>query len=527
MAGVNMSGDLKDPARSLARGTFTAILAGALIYLLEILLCGGAFAREDLIAKPYKLLVANALLGTGFLVVGGVLAATLSSAIGSFMGAPRVLQALARDRVIRVLSPFARGTRNGDEPRRALWLTFVIALAVLWFASGKAGLNAFDFVAAVVTMFFLCTYGMVNLAAFVESFSSNPSFRPRFRLFHWTTALCGSLACMAVMMLIDWKAAVMAAIIITVLYFYISRRSLQTSYGDARRGFVYALVARNLWRLRSFSQHPKNWRPTFLVLSGNPHTRLTLLQLAVWMEARRGIVTMAELVRGNIGDMHERRRAALERADRFVREHSLNVYPEVVVTEDFDEGMRVLLQAHSIGPIKPNTMILGWPREIQRVEPFVRHLRDIRLLNHSAACIIDKGIDLNPPQRIDIWWRGRENGSLMLILAHLLRQNSEWLRTRIRVLRAVQEEAGREPAYTALQQLAEAARIQTQTVVIVTRDPIEDVMPRYSANASLVFLGFRVPKEDADDFFAFFSRVTAPLPTTVLVNSNGQADLFA
>ena len=94
LAGVNMSGDLKDPARSLVRGTMAAIAVGFIIYLLEILLCGGSQQRSDLQAQPFEILVKNALWGTGFLVMGGVFAATISSAVGSFLGAPRVLQAL-------------------------------------------------------------------------------------------------------------------------------------------------------------------------------------------------------------------------------------------------------------------------------------------------------------------------------------------------------------------------------------------------------------------------------------------------
>lgn len=527
MAGVNMSGDLKDPARSLARGTFAAIIVGGLIYLLEMLLCGGAFSRAALVDRPYELLVRNALFGAGFLVVGGVFAATLSSAVGSFMGAPRVLQALSRDKMIGVLSPFAKGGGANDEPRRALILTWCLTLLVLAAASGKAGMNAFDFVASVVTMFFLSTYGMVNLAAFVESFSSNPSFRPRFRFFHWSTALLGALACLAVMFLIDARAAVMALVVVVLLYVYISRRAYKVGFGDARRGFVFSLVTRNLWRLRAFSVHPKNWRPTFLVLSGNPETRLTLLHFAVWMEARRGIVSMAELMQGNLEEMTDTRNEARERAERFVHEHGLSVYPEVVVTRDFDEGIRVMLQTHSIGPIKPNTIVMGWPREAARVRPFVQHLRDIRRLGLSALCVIDKGVQLQFPRRVDIWWRGRENGSLMLILSHLLTQNWEWSRTHIRILRVVADEAGREPAHRALTALAEAARIDAEVVVIVSKDPVKEVMPNYSRNASVVFMGFSIPDEGAANFYAFCTEVTESLPTTILVNSNGQADLQA
>ena len=213
MAGVNMSGDLKDPGRSIPLGTFAAVGVGLVIYLAQILIVGGAQSRTQLLTASFETLGGQALFGLGFLVIAGVFAATLSSAIGSFLGAPRVLQAVARDQVIPLLRPFARGTAKGNEPRRALWLTLVITVVIIIWASLDSSGGAFNALAAVVTMFFLYTYGMVNLAAFVESFADNPSFRPSFRYYHWIPAMIGALACGATAFLIDPLAAVIAAVL--------------------------------------------------------------------------------------------------------------------------------------------------------------------------------------------------------------------------------------------------------------------------------------------------------------------------
>ena len=529
MAGVNMSGDLKDPAKSLVRGTLLAIGVGFLVYLGEMVLSGGSQTRADLITRPYEMLLRNAFLGGGFFVMGGVFAAALSSALGSFLGAPRVMQALARDCVLPGLKPFSHGSKKGDEPRSALLLSMLITLGVIWYASGRSGLDAFDLVAAIVTMFFLCTYGMVNLAAFVESFGLNPSFRPSFRFYHWATALAGAGACLAVMLLIDWIASLVAVVIIIVLYSVISRHAITATYGDARRGFVYSLVAKNLQRLGAMIPHAKNWRPTFLVLSGNPETRLVLIKYAGWLEAGRGIVSMAELVAGNVGDLIDRRKAISERTGKWIKERGLNVYLDTVVTPDLDEGIRVLLQSHSLTPIEPNIVLVGWPRERERVVPYVRHLRDIRLLNKSVICVIGQKIPgPDEPKRIDIWWRGKENGSLMLILAHLLTENWEWGNASIRILREVSEEAGREPSHKAMAELAQAARIEAEVVVVVSRDPFAEVMPKYSRNATVVFLGFQPPDEDqALSFYEQQEKLVKDMPTTILVSSNGEADLLA
>ena len=52
------------------------------------------------------------------LIDAGVIAATLSSAMASCLGAPRILQSLARDRICSFLLPFAKGRSPGrGSPR--------------------------------------------------------------------------------------------------------------------------------------------------------------------------------------------------------------------------------------------------------------------------------------------------------------------------------------------------------------------------------------------------------------------------
>ncbi len=530
LAGVNMSGDLKDPARSLVRGTMAAIATGLAVYLFEIILCGGSQQRADLLEKPFEMLVGNALLGTGFLVVGGVFAATISSAVGSFLGAPRVLQALARDRIFPILNPFARGSKGTDEPRLGLVLTLGLTCAVFVLIRGRDSLAGFDLIASIVTMFFLCTYGMINLAAFVESFGRNPSFRPRFRFYHWTTSLLGFIACLAVMILIDTLAALLAAFIIAGLYVYLSRRVFRSAFGDARRGFQYALAVRTLQKLRTMAPHAKNWRPTFLVMAGNTQTHMTLIKYAVWMEGGRGLVTAAQVLSGDLQTFAARVESLRSAMDAFLRSNKLAVFPEVVFAEDVDEGIRTLAQAHSIGPLKPNTVLFGWPRSEERAEAMFRHIRSIAALGKSIVVVVDKGLPSRDgnERRIDIWWRGQENGSLMATLAHLLAQNWEWRDSRIRVLRAVRDPAGRESSRQALGQLIEAARIRAEPHVIVSAEPFSRVLQDQSAGADAVFLGLQPGEsESSAQMYGRLNALLEHLPTTILVHSSGEADVFA
>ncbi len=525
MAGVNMSGDLREPSRSIPSGTLAAVAVGGLIYLAQIVLTGGAQSRDRLVDAPYGSLLEQALFGFDFLIVAGVFAATISSALGSLMGAPRVLQALARDNIFPALKPFAFGTLKGDEPRRGLWLTFGLTLGVLWLAGG--GGDALNAVAAVLSMFFLVTYGMTNMAAFLESFSGNPSFRPRFRFFHWSTGLAGAAGCFTVAFLIDAVAAVGAVLVTLVTFFYVRRQALTTSFGDARRGFTYNRVRTNLIKLAGQTPHPKNWRPTTLVLSGNPMSRQTLSAYASWLAGRRGIVTLAEIIVGRFEHLAQTRREALDRLQRYIDDNGVNAFPEVIVSESLDDGMSHLIQCHSIGPIKPNLLILGWSRQ-GRAASFNTLLRMAGDLGVSQVIVNDRGLPKGQNRRIDIWWRGERNGSLMLILAYLLTANWAWNQARIRILRISSPDENPDKSRRDLLELASAARISVTTLIVEPLATVQLTIKTHSSDASVVLLGFQTPSaEDDEAFQARYDALLEALPTTLLIWSNGEADLLA
>jgi hypothetical protein len=529
MAGVNMSGDLENPGRSIPMGTMAAVGAGFIIYALQILLCGGAQTRFQLLGSSFETLGEQALFGTGFLVVAGVFAATLSSAIGSLLGAPRVLQAVARDDVLYPLRPFARGSSKGDEPHRALILTLAISIGIILWAGNNPGGGAFNVLAAIVTMFFLYTYGMVNLAAFVESFAGNPSFRPRFKYYHWGPALCGTVACATTAFLIDPVAAVLAAVLLIILYSFLRKKVLQVRFGDARWGFTYSRVRNNLLKLSKMSEDPKNWRPTVLVLLRDPEDHLTMAMYALWVGEDRGLVTLARVLVGDLSEISNLKDTAVTQLERFLEENDFDALPTVVVSRSLDEGLISLIQGNAIGPLRPNIVLMGWSYDEQRFGSFVHLLNSVILLKKSIILINDKGLPTTGrSRRIDIWWRGRENGSLMVIIAHLLSLNWEWSEANIRILRLIGDEDGREPASKALRDLVDAARVDAEVMVLVSESSFQEVLWRHSGDASVVLMGFNVPEEEDIELFRNrFEEMLSNLPTTLLVCSSGEADLLA
>lgn len=524
-AGVNMSGDLKEPERSIPRGTLAAIGVGFLVYLFNIIVSGGSTLRENLINDPFGSLL-NQAGPLAFMVIAGVFAATLSSAIGSLLGAPRILQALARDDIFPGLRFFAKGTPQGDEPRRGLWLSFGMGIVVLLVAGSGGGGGALNAVAVVLTMFFLFAYGMTNAAAFIEQFSRNPSFRPRFKFFHWGSGLVGGIGCLVAAFLINPMAAIISLFLVTGIYFFISRRVLKSTFGDARRGFYYERVRNNLSKLDTYEQHPKNWRPTALVLSGNPKTRLTLTQIANWLGRGRGITTLVNVIEGEVHEKLGERAKVQTEIEEYVDENKIQAYVEVVVSPSFREGLGVLLQAHSIGPIKPNMIVSGWPGRPRDYEDFARQLRTTHDLGMSQVILVDHGLP-DDPERIDIWWRGQRNGSLMVILAYLLTHNWEWTQTRIRLIKMLDEGETAAEAEAQLEELLDAARLDADFLVLDSGNFAQQ-LEATSGDADLVMLGFKPPAGDrAEGFHTAYSEFVEGLPTTLLVCSTGDADLLS
>lgn len=522
MAGANMSGDLRDPGRSIPRGTLASILVTGVVYVLIAVALCGATDRNALLTNS---LVMRDIATIPFLITVGVFAATLSSALGSMMGAPRILQALGRDEVFRRLRFFATGEGPNNEPRPATVLTFIIAEVCILLGD----LNA---IAPVITMFFMITYGYLNLATFYESITRNPSYRPRFRFSHWSTALLGALGCSIVMFLTNWAWALGSIGAMAGLHWYVARRNVIVTWGDAQSGAAFERARRALLRLEDdHIYHPKNWRPSIIAFSGGAWSRPHLAVYGFWMTASRGVLTLAQVITGEV-DQHLRRRQNQEAAlRRFIREQELRAFPAVLVAPTREQGIEALVQCHGLGVMRPNLVMLGWSTDPRRLEEFVRVVRTTSELGRSIVLLRESEAERDPwiPPKgpVDVWWRGADNGHLMLLLAHMLTQNDAWRGRTIRLLRVVPHEAAVEESTNHLRGLLNSARVHATTHVIVADNPI-DAIHSASKRAAVVFLGFMPP--DPGDEAAFVARTQAlidGLGTTALVWSTGEVRLEA
>lgn len=541
LTGINMSGDLKNSSRSITRGTLFAVVVGFVVYLVQILVCGGAFTREALINNPYETLVDASLFSKTIiwtfangdeiylgptLVAAGVIVACLSSALGSLMGAPRVIQAISRDNIIGGIGFFGAGSGVSNEPRRGIVIVGIISAMVLLWAGDESGGASLNVIAGIVTMFFMFTYGTINVAAFLEAFGGNPSFRPRFKYFNWITALLGAAGCAVAALLIDSMMAAVSLIILLALFWHINRKELTADFGDARRGFLFDFVRANLLRLRDMEEDSKNWRPTIIAFSGNPIMRGKLISYASWLEGGKGILFIANIITSKVVDLVKVRLSAEKQLSDHCRNANISAFSMVMFSDDLAIGMRSLFQSAISGPIRPNISMFGWGRSV------VRHLdvfKEAAAMNFSII-FMKAGIALKESDnRIDIWWRGRKNGNLMVILTHMMRFNPLWQKAEVRILRVVTNEAGKEPALVALSELLHQARMMATPEVIVSGKSFPEVFEAQSHDATAVFMGMELPEdEQTEEWFTGTNSIVRRTKATVfLISATGKEDMTA
>ena len=511
MAGVGMSGDLKNPRKSLPRGTLLAIGTGFLVYTaVPIWLAYNADSKT--LMSDVNIMWSIARFPS--LIYAGVWGATLSSAIGSFMTAPRTLQALAQDRLVPHI--FARGSGKNHEPRLGTAFTFALAL-------GGIMLGSLDNIAELLTMFFLATYGFTNLACGLERWAANPSFRPDFRV-PASVSLAGGIGCFYVMSIMNLPAMLGAFAICGIIWAIVQRRSLHTTWGDARHGIWSALVRTALHQLQRAEFHPQNWRPNLLILGGDVRERMHLLEMGSAMVQDRGIVTYMNLLPGSVPDRAAARVERQQELDQILSQRFPHVFGRVDIVDDIYRGAVAIAQSYGVGSFAANTVMLGWRKNPENFDVYIHMLRDLILLDRSLLLVHDpSGHGFRNYKKIQIWWSGlAQNGGLMLLVAHLITADPRWRRASVELIMVVDSEDEQRDALLKTSDMLSSARLRASARVIL-RDGqgIRSIMQRESAGTDLAILGMRLPRASAPvkPFFRRMNGLLSELPTTLLVHS--------
>jgi len=516
MAGLSLSGDLKDPSRAIPMGAILATMTGFVVYLLIPVVLDYTASPEELRSDPL-IWLRIAPLGA-LLILPGMWGAILSSGVGSMLGAPRTIQSVTRDQLAR--TGLGRIVASPTGVRVATIASTVIALTAVFLGD----LNA---VAEVVTMFFLTVYGTVNVVAAVETLSGDPSWRPRFHI-PWWLNLAAGLACAWVMLLINPLASVAAIAIEILLWMFFVRREQKATWGDARRGLYEALFRWALIRLARRPMSARNWRPHVLAFVDDPLKHLDMIRFGCWFSQERGVVTVCELLTGDLLDNDFDLSKRQQEIQKLMNSEDLTVFAEVDVVNRVVEGILNVAQANGMAGMTSNTILLGWPKDPERLAEFLVTVRRLEKLRKSV--VIGR---IHPqyvfPRRkshlqVHVWWGGmKQNGDLMLLLAYLLTRNSEWRGAELRILCAASNDFAKQNTERYLTDLIQQTRIDAEYDVFIKPEDrhIKDVIQERSAGADAVFLGLATP--ELGDEAGYAERLTdlaGDLPVVFFVKNS-------
>lgn len=514
LAGIALSGDLKHPSRSIPRGTILAVLVGFVVYLAVPVVLASAASPEELVSNN---LIWFDLAGPlFFLVLWGLWGAIFSSAVGSVLGAPRTLQAMVGDRVL----PRALGTEWPWIKGPGMPLLFTTAIAATAVALGD--LNA---VAPVLTMFFLTTYGTVNLVAGLEKVSGDPSYRPSLTV-PWWASLSGAAGCFIVMYLINPLALIIAVLFQVGVYVFMRRRALTAPWGDLRRGALLALIRRTALQLRKLPIDPRNWRPNILLFADEGGRRPDLVRFASWLVQDRGILTVSHLVPGTLEEQSASAQTEAAALNAELERLGIAGFAEVDVVENIEDGAIAVAQANGIAGIESNTVMFGWGRTPHSHVVALRVIERVALLGKSGViCRVGAQGAGEGGKVIHVWWGGlQENGDMLVLFAHLISQNPGWRKAKITINSVATTQMMYEHNQESLERITDAARIEASIDVMVKPQDVtvQEMISERSRDADLVLLGLRgIAHLEEAEYAQRLDALSAGLKNVMFVRSAG------
>lgn len=360
-AGASMSGDLRNPSRSIPVGTLWAMLSTFVVYLLVILSLAASTTHDSLLFQPNIIQETS---GWAPLIVAGECAVTFFSALMGLIAASKLMQALGRDRLLPGLALFSWGSRRTDEPLLALLLTYAIAQVALF-----ADLNQ---IATFISMGYMVTFFVMNLACFLLKIGSAPNFRPAFKFFGWQTALLGSLTSAGAMFFIDATYATSAVIVLVVLFLLIHYLSPPKHWGDVSQNLIYHQVRKYLLRLKP--EHIKFWRPQIILLINNPRRQTRLIQFCNSMKKGSLYILGHAIVTDDFDTGVQEAKLQHAMWTEYISEYSrIKAFVQLTMSPSITWGVRNLILSSGLGGMRPNIAVLGFYNmdELRASQPYM------------------------------------------------------------------------------------------------------------------------------------------------------------
>ena len=487
-AGVAMSGDLKDPKKAIPWGTMSAVVVGLLVYIVLSVFIHYSIPQAELINNN------NALVQFGLvpgLVIVGIWGATLSSALGGILGAPRILQAMSIDKITPNI--FGRGVGNDNEPRNALILTFIIAEAGIL-------IGELNVIAEIVAMFYMAAYMFINLSCFLEQWAS-PDFRPKFKIYLFVP-LIGTIATFLLMVQLNLAAALISVAIMALVFIWLTRRHLELGSGDVWQSVWSSVVKIGLKNLGKKSTHKRNWEPNILLFSGGTAARPHLLGFSKSIAGRKGMISNFDLIETPTAEVLFPKHAQAVNDDGY----DDSIFHRKQECQNIFQGIEAIASTYGFSGVEPNTVMMGWARNTNHPIGFSQMTKKLGVLDYNVLYLdYDKEKGFGQYKRIDIWWKEiNQESDLALQLVRMLLASPDWSNTHVRILYLNNDNGQKLIVEDAVRKRLEALRVDAEVEIVnneLEKKGFYEVVKINSFEADLILLNIPEIEEGKESTF--------------------------
>ena len=523
-AGVGLSGDLKNPSKSIPLGTSLATISGMIIYFFIIYKLAKSASVEDLL--EHQLIMKKIALGGAIVIPLGLAASTISSALGSVMVAPRTLQALALDKAFpsKKINSWLSLARTGDnEPSNASLVTAIIAFVFV-------ALGNVDVVASIISMFFMVTYGSLCLISFLNHFGSSPSYRPSFKS-RWYISLTGFIVAVWVMFKISTTYALLAFLLIILIYAYIHH------YHKHRKGLA-SIFTNSLFQLNrnlqiliqkknSKKQHPE-WRPSAICISRDSFSRDTAFHLLNWISYKYGFGTYLHRIVGYYSKTTvELAETELDKLLKRFTERENHVYMDTIISPSYTSAVAQAIQIPGIAGMENNMVIFEFDKENpDNLEDIVDNFALVSAGNFDICILGSSNQPIQYKNGIHIWIDSTdaENANLMILLSFIILGHPDWKKGQIQIFNICRPE-NVENSKKSMHELVHSGRlpITSKNINIIIQQPnisAISIINKYSEDAGLTLIGIReeLVKHNKEKVFLGYDKIG----TTLFIHSKDQ-----
>ena len=493
-AGVGLSGDLKKPERSIPIGILSATITGMFIYILVAIKLHSSAPMSLLASDP---LVMSKIALWGPIIPLGLAAATISSAISSSIVAPRILQALGNDNVLpgkKINRFFAKGKGKVNEPVNAT--AFTVLLVILFILPGSL-----DFIAQLITMFFIITYGILCWISFLEHMAANPSFRPVFHT-KWYISLIGGIMSIIVIFQIQPIYATLAILLMFIIYrLILYSHKDENELSTLSQGLIFQITR---W-LKIISQRnskklkPYGWRPSVIAVSKDTFERISIVDLLRWISYRHGFGTLVHFIQGMLNKETAEKAVEIKgELVKLVEKGGAGIYVDTIVSPSKKSAVAQIVQLSGVSGLDNNTLLLEFPKEDpSKIDDVIDAAKFALSVRFNILILRSSSRHFGYKSRMDIWITDKKyrNSNLLILLAYIIKGHPDWREAQINIFVAFPESEIDENV-TNLKKIIESGRlpISFKNIRPVSFNPqkqtIESVVEEYSETSDLVIIGF-------------------------------------